>query len=79
MRILRAALSGIVLMGAATAPVSAAPCETLRSFTRPNTSITAATVVAAGTFVPPRTPDAPPAATSRKWPTTGIGPFTRRR
>ena len=62
MRILRAALSGIVLLGAAAAPLSAAPCESLRSFTRPNTTITAATVVAAGTFVPPRTFDSPPGA-----------------
>ena len=60
MRILRAALSGAVVFAAVARPVSAAPCDSLKAVALPHTSITAAAIVPTGTFVPPRTPDAPP-------------------
>jgi hypothetical protein len=40
-------------------PVAAAPCDSLASLKLPNTSITAAQIVAAGAFLPPGVPPSP--------------------
>lgn len=53
-------LTSMVLIVVIARAASGATCDSLKSVSLPRTSIRSAAVVAAGTFVPPRTPDAPP-------------------
>jgi feruloyl esterase len=53
----------VVLIGLASAPVKAASCESLKTLSLPDTTITMTEIVPAGTFVvPPGTPPPPPGA-----------------
>ena len=56
----RSVLTSLVLIVVSARAASGATCDSLKSVSFPRTSISSAVVVAAGTFTPPPTPDAPP-------------------
>jgi hypothetical protein len=56
----RSVLTSVVLIAVMARAASGATCDSLKSVSLPKLSISSAAVVAAGTFVPPRTPDTPP-------------------
>ena len=56
----RSVLTSLVLIVVSARAASGATCDSLKSVSFPRTTISSATVVAAGTFMPPPTPDAPP-------------------
>ena len=60
-RVLTSLVFSVVIARAA----AGATCDSLKSVSFPRTSISSAAIVAAGTFVPPRTPDAPPGGLPR--------------
>ena len=56
----RSVLTSLILIVVTARAASGATCDSLKSVSFPRTSISSAAVVAAGTFVPPPTPDTPP-------------------